>query len=70
MKEPPSRRKKTERTILLKDLVPRADPKGGAGGKTVFGQLPPVSEAEERRPEPTESQDRQDERDGRPPTER
>lgn len=34
------RRKKGADLILLKDLVPRHDPKGGAGGKTVFGERP------------------------------
>jgi len=34
--------------VPLKDLAPRSDPKGGAGQKTVFGERPPVPEAEEK----------------------
>jgi hypothetical protein len=36
--------------VPLRDLVPRNDPKGGSAGKTVFGERPPVPEAEETHP--------------------
>ena len=41
--------RKLDGLVLLKDLVPRADPKGGAAGKTVFGALPPEPETQEPR---------------------
>lgn len=31
--------------VLLKDLMPRKDPKGGGASKSVFGQQPVVPEA-------------------------
>ena len=34
--------------VLLKDLIPLKDPKGGAGTKTVFGERPPASEVGEK----------------------
>lgn len=70
LSQPPSRRKKTDRTILLKDLVPRADPKGGAGGKTVFGQIPPVPEPDDRWQDTPKSPRGKGERDGSPKKER
>jgi hypothetical protein len=36
--------------VLLKDLVPREDPKGGAGTKTVFGERPPATVDSEKDP--------------------
>ncbi|MCC6128867.1 MAG: hypothetical protein IT186_02975 [Acidobacteria bacterium] len=55
-KTPGSKGKKLEGLILLKDLVPRTDPKGGAATKPVFGELPPLpgppSEPGGREPEP------------------
>ena len=36
--------------VLLKDLIPRKDPKGGAGTKTVFGERPPAPETSEHDP--------------------
>ena len=43
MTKPLGRRKRTNGLIALKDLVPRKDPKGGAAGKTVFGDLSPLA---------------------------
>jgi hypothetical protein len=46
-------RRKAKRSpafVALRDLVPRNDPKGGATQKTVFGERPAVSEAEEKDP--------------------
>ena len=36
--------------VLLKDLIPRKDPKGGAGTKTVFGERPSAPKAGEKGP--------------------
>lgn len=36
--------------VLLKDLIPRKDPKGGAGTKTVFGERPPAPDTGEKDP--------------------
>lgn len=41
-KTPGSRNKRNGGLITLKDLVPRKDPKGGAAGKAVFGDLSPM----------------------------
>ena len=35
--------------ILLKDLVPQKDPKGGAARKTVFGEFPPEPDPPQER---------------------
>ena len=36
--------------VLLKDLIPLKDPKGGARTKTVFGERPPAPDAGEKDP--------------------
>ncbi|MBK8594101.1 MAG: hypothetical protein IPP07_00215 [Holophagales bacterium] len=36
--------------VLLKDLIPLKDPKGGAGTKTVFGERPSAPDAGEKDP--------------------
>jgi hypothetical protein len=48
MKTGRRRKKPSPGFVLLRDLVPRNDPKGGASQKTVFGERPPVPETEER----------------------
>jgi len=48
MKAGRHRTKPPSRFVPLRDLVPRSDPKGGTAQKTVFGERPPVSEAEEK----------------------
>jgi hypothetical protein len=44
------RTKPSPGVVPLRDLVPRSDPKGGAGQKTVFGERPPVCETEDKQP--------------------
>lgn len=36
-KRPRTRDRRTQELVLLKDLVPRKDPKGGGAAKTIFG---------------------------------
>lgn len=49
------REKRDDELVLLKDLVPRKDPKGGKGeaGKSVFGERPVVPVANEAADEKT-----------------
>lgn len=44
---PRARGKKSKELVLLKDLVPRKDPKGGASSKSVFGDVIVVPEPPE-----------------------
>ena len=44
-------KKKLTDLVLLKDLIPRGELKGGSTGKTVFGEVPPFSEPGTREPQ-------------------
>jgi hypothetical protein len=48
---------KKERLILLKDLAPRTDPKGGAAGKSVFGEIFPLTSTGERPGDPPDTRE-------------
>lgn len=42
--------RKPKGLVLLKDLMPRKDPKGGSAGKAVFGQQPVAPQVTSRAP--------------------
>jgi hypothetical protein len=54
-KRPDGKNKRLGGLILLKDLVPQKDPRGGAARKTVFGELPPEPGPPQERSSPERS---------------